>query len=534
VRTRSAPVAFGLLLVGALTLVPRLAALPLAREDNLTPDGARFLNIARCISRGQGFSTPEAWPAWMNPPRLPMPETFKEPGYPYAIAALAPFARQPFRAAQGVSLLAGLLIPLAVYRLSRRLDPDPAVALVAAALAAASPVLIRQSVYVMAESAMTLALTLAFLTAAPRVRIRPESGGIAAKVERAPAGPTGDFLAGVFFGLAFLVRAQGLLALPALAALLMFGGSWRARAARCARAGLGAAIAVTPLVVRNLRVFGTPFHSEVAAFGLWPYVDQFTLTHSLDRPPAPLGFALAHPAQVAGYFLGSLARLVRYSLPHDLLGSALWLVPLAIGVVVAWRRRAVWGFTLLYLAPTGVFILSLNWVARYLASVVPFLALLTALGTVALARRVVPRSPAAWRARAAAAGLAALAAVALGLQATRTARSAAPDFAPELDAARHEAEFLRTHLMPDEAVMAELTSYWAYYSDRAAVYPVVADSARFLGVIERLRVRYAALPTSRLAEFAARYPGGRLPAALQPDHQDPARDVTVFRVRPLP
>jgi hypothetical protein len=48
----------------------------------------------------------------------------------------------------------------------------------------------------------------------------------------------------------------------------------------------------------------------------------------------------------------------------------------------------------------------------------------------------------------------------------------------------------------------------------------------------RLKVRWAALPTSRLAEFAARYPGGVLPRALVFDHADSVRDVTVFAVRP--
>jgi hypothetical protein len=74
---RTAP---SLLLLVLWALAARLIALPGAREDNLTPDGARFLNLARAISRGDGYVTPEAWPAWMNPARLPMPETFKEPG----------------------------------------------------------------------------------------------------------------------------------------------------------------------------------------------------------------------------------------------------------------------------------------------------------------------------------------------------------------------------------------------------------------------------------------------------------------------
>jgi hypothetical protein len=63
---------------------------------------------------------------------------------------------------------------------------------------------------------------------------------------------------------------------------------------------------------------------------------------------------------------------------------------------------------------------------------------------------------------------------------------------------------------------------------------VIADRERFMATVRRLRVRYAALPTSRLAEFAARYPGGSLPASLVLDHEDPRHDVTVFRVVDAP
>src|SRR5262245_36124563 len=169
----------------------------------------------------------------MNPASLPMPETFKEPGYPYAIAGLTPLARDPFRAAQGVSLLTGVLLPFAVYRLGRRLARRPLVGWAAAALAAASPLLIHLSVWVMAESALTLALTLALLAAAPRAG---EDGGLAPP---ALAGPL-DFVSGILFGLAFLIRAQAALAAPALAALLCAGAALRVRLGRLALGSLGA------------------------------------------------------------------------------------------------------------------------------------------------------------------------------------------------------------------------------------------------------------------------------------------------------
>ena len=81
-----------------VALATRLVVLPASREGNMSPDAAHFLDVARCIARGQGFSNPAAWPAWLGPARLPAPETFKDPGLPYAIAALAPLTRDPFLA----------------------------------------------------------------------------------------------------------------------------------------------------------------------------------------------------------------------------------------------------------------------------------------------------------------------------------------------------------------------------------------------------------------------------------------------------
>ncbi len=521
-RARPAPTLPALLLLGAFTLVVRLMCLPAVREDNLTPDGARFLNIARCITRGEGFSTPEAWPAWMNPERLPAPETFKEPGYPFAIAALTPLVQGPFRAGQWISLLAGLLLPFAVYALGRRLDPDPWVGIVAGALSAASPVLIAQSVYVMAESAFALALTVAFLAAAPAT----DFGGRKVSPEAPPAL---DLIAGMLFGLAFLVRAQALVAFPALALLLIAGRTWRVRLGRVALAAAGALIAITPLIVRNLRLFGEPLHSDVTAFGLWPYVDQFAFTHFLERPPSAAGYALSHLPQVMAHARSTLASFLRFTLPHDLLGHGVLIFPLVIGAWIATQRARVWSFALLYLSCTAIFILSLNWVARYFASAAPLLCLLAALGAVWIARRVepVPRPRGFSLAR-----MMALVLVLLMVAiAVRTVRSVAPPTMPDLAAARAEAPFLRAHLAPGEAVMAETTSYWAWFTDRPAVHPVVADIPTFESVMRRLRVHYAALPTSRLAEFAARYPGGKLPDALVRDHENAVCDITVFEVR---
>jgi 4-amino-4-deoxy-L-arabinose transferase-like glycosyltransferase len=513
---RTAPSLAFILLITALA---RLVALPGAREDNMTPDGARFLNLAREIRRGAGYVTPEACPAWMNPERLPTPETFKEPGYPYAIAALTPLTGNPFVAGQWVSLLAGLLLPLATYALMRALEPDRAAATIAGVFAAASPLLILQSVYVMADSLFALALTLAFTLAARRpTDPSPRRFDIAAMG------------AGGAFALAFLVRAQALIGLPALILILAARRAGRAKLIGLGVAAAAAGLVIFPFVLRNLKDFAAPFHSDVLSIGLLPYVDRVAFTHSLERPPPAPAWMLAHPREVLVHSLGGLREFLVHTLPGSLLGQRAWLVPLLVGVAVAWRARERWGFALLFGASLLVGLLPLMWLPRYFTPLAPFVAGMAALGVLAMMRLLASRVPATRH-------VPALVFVLLGVlmlvpQVERARVGASPTFAPEIAAARAYGPWLRARLAPGEAVMCETTSYWAWYSDRPAVYLPISDEARLRAVVRRLRVRWAALPLSRLPEFAARYPSGKLPELLAPVLEDAARDVAIFRIRP--
>ena len=503
--------------------------LPASHEGNMSPDAAHFLNVARCVGRGQGFSNPAAWPGWLRPERLPAPETFKDPGLPFAIAALTPLVRDPFRAGQILSLLAGLLLPLAVYALGRRVAHDRDVAWVAALIAATSPILIAQSVRVMAESLFTLLLTLAFLAAAPRTG-GADGGTRPGGALRAP-GPhrdVSDWAAGALLGLAFLVRTQALLAIPALAVLTVAGTTARVGIARAGRSLLALAVIASPLLIRNLITFGSPLYSDAATFAVWPFVDPLGFSHGLTRPPAPLPFALAHAPEVVAHTASGLARFVRSALPGDILGALAWAPALAVGMVLGIARLRTWAFAWVYLAPVVLMMSAVSWNTRYFASTAPFWCLLAALGAVWLARRLpAVRWPLAARVVAAAALFATA-----GLQSRRVSRDIRGSTSPEIAAAIAESPVIASHLAPGESLMAVTTSYWSWFSDRPSVHLVIADERGFMAVVRRYRVRWAALPTSRLAEFAARYPGGRLPAALVLDHADPERDVTVFAVSP--
>jgi hypothetical protein len=511
-----------LALILILTLVPRLAEWRVMNEGNMSPDSAHFLNVARCFERGQGFSNPSAWPAWTKPDHLPMPETFKEPGYSWLIAQAARAGADPFRAAQAMSLLAGLMLPFVIGLMALQLEADPQLALLAALIAAGSPLLIDKSASVLVESPFALTIALMFLAAGWRLR----------EADRSHRTLALDALTGALFGAAYLLRAQTLVALPALLALLLPGRSVRARWMGAITAAAAALLILVPLVMRNLRLFGVPFYSDVPAFGVQPYVDPVMLHHGLDRPPAAIPFALAHPLPVLQHVLWSLRHFLPSALPRELYGNPLWLLGLlALPWAVAGRWRC-WASPALYAGLTTSLILAVHWDTYYFTSSMTAWCLLAAAGLAWLARLADRRLTAGWlpgrpivmR------GCIALAVVTpLAVAAIRPAKLAA--YIPvEIDAARLEAPFLRSHLALDETAMVNVTSYFAWFADRPMAELVIADSTRFVESVRRLKTRWAVLPDAMRPALAALYPDGRLPAALEFERASVAPGYTVYRV----
>jgi dolichyl-phosphate-mannose-protein mannosyltransferase len=518
---KSVPTWALLALVAGFALAARLAVLPASSERNMDPDSAHLMNVARCFERGQGYSNPAAWPAWMKPERLPMPETFKEPGYPWAIARLAPLAGGEFRAGILLSMLFGLLLPLALYALARNLECGRGTALLGALLVAGNPLAIRMSATVVVDSIFPALVTLAFAAAAWRPRDPARERG-----------PLADLAAGALLGLAFLVRAQALVTLPALA-LLLFARRPAARGLSSLAVALGAAIAAaSPLLLRNLRLFGTPFHSDVAAYGIWPYVDTIAFSHGLAHPPAPLGFALHHVPQILRHMVESAVRFAVHSLPGDIAGNPAWVPLLCAGLALSFARPRHFAFAWVYAGITLLFIFAVLWDTRYFASTIPLWALFTAMGAAWLARGV-GTLPLAGPVRGAHL-LAGALAILLLVQTVAARHGLEVRREPEIEAARALAPELRARLKPDESAMVVTTSYYSWFADRPTVHLVIAGEEDFAATLWRLKVRVALLPTSRLDQFAARFPGGHLPPQLVFERSDPVLDVTLFSVSESP
>ena len=338
--------ALGFALRVALLMLPRVA-----RWDEPT-----YLILGQSIWRGEGFGHDGR------------PELHHSPLYPAIAGATFRLTGEPEAASDVWYALLGSLLPLPVYWIARRRAGERG-ALIAAALATAWPALTVAVLYwgTMTEPLFLLllygALALA-LRGAERERLLPFAG------------------AGLLLGLAYLARPEGALWVPAVAAgvgvpHLVRRTLTRRRVAGLAVLGLVAlAVAAPQLLFLRRHVgrwtlsgkLGVTYEIGKAVTGKDPVLyDEVVFGLAADgeihaasalrfrpapggagpgpAPPAGADLAAGEPAaaspppsEVAARFAGNLLHVARRSVTSEMF-SSLWLVPIAVWLGTAWRRR---------------------------------------------------------------------------------------------------------------------------------------------------------------------------------------------------
>jgi len=177
-------------LAGWTTLALLIRLLCLWRLDHvLSPDGVLYLTLAQNLKAGN-FSTGFS-PYWA-------------PLYPILISLASIFFRDPEFTGRFISVAAGALLVIPVYRLAFKWYGMPA-ARIAAAIVALHPLLIYYSTVVLTESVYTLVFTCAVVTGWSALS----------------RGRRGSFLlTGFTFGLCYLLKPEAALFLPLLVAIV--------------------------------------------------------------------------------------------------------------------------------------------------------------------------------------------------------------------------------------------------------------------------------------------------------------------------
>ena len=224
--------------MAALALAVRVAAALGARDHLVQGDAMVFHRVAQHLADGDGFMQ-----AFRAEPTAEHP-----PGWEVVLAAADLVGANGYLAHRLLGAVIGTVTVVLIGLLGRRVG-GPAVGLVAAAIAAAYPMLWAADVSMMSET-LYGALLVAALLAATRVRETATLRAAAAL--------------GALLGLAALTRGEALLLVP----LLLVPLTWRRW--RAMVVGLVAfAVVLAPWTIRNLATFEEPVLISGNANGIW-------------------------------------------------------------------------------------------------------------------------------------------------------------------------------------------------------------------------------------------------------------------------
>ncbi|HWA54263.1 MAG TPA: glycosyltransferase family 39 protein [Solirubrobacterales bacterium] len=227
--------------LAAVTLVAAVVRAPLLGSAFTAPDTDQYLAIARNVFHG-GFA-----------------DNVRAPGYATLLALFELVGIDPIHGVVFLQNLVGIALPAFVVLVGwRYFSPVPAV--LAGFLMAASPLVIAVEQLALSDYLFGVAFFIAaVLLAESAIRLRAGDAGW-------------ELLAatGVAFGIATLVRANGLIALAAIPlALLASAPRWKP-ALRSSAIAIGAmAIVLAPWCVHNLIRFGDPNVSSESGLALY-------------------------------------------------------------------------------------------------------------------------------------------------------------------------------------------------------------------------------------------------------------------------
>jgi 4-amino-4-deoxy-L-arabinose transferase-like glycosyltransferase len=411
--------ALGLAVLAFALRVWVLGALPV-----IDTDGVTYVTLARQLRAG-------------GPPFDPL----FHPLYPLAIALVEPLAGDWELAGRLVSAVAGALLVIVAWALTRSLLGED-VARLAAILVAVHPALVRAGTAVMPEALYALALAC----------------GIWAGRRGLTAGPPAWLpVAGALFGLAYLARPEGvayLLGLLAAVALVTAGDLGRARALA---AWGGGALAAWLLVAAPYLVYLR------GSQGRWTLSGK--LAHNLALEQGTAGAPSSWPWRL----LENAYLFEKYALP-ELLPAAFAL--LVLPGVIARARRPGWlgrdGVLLAACLPPFA-ALAFHIESRFFFPVLPFLLPFAAAGAIWVAGALVAER---YRPRLALA-------LTLGVALAALPFALRPVLRPDAGAAlyRQAAKWV-AETQPAETVLLDRKPFVAFYSGRrAAPLPRVGPEA---------------------------------------------------------
>ncbi len=316
IRRFSAPGVRFPLMVGIILRLVMMFQVNAPWGDN----GAAVLDVAKNLLSGRGYTTQRIWTFYGPAREFGQPEGNRQPLLPVLETGVRAMAGPSFRAAQSIPLLFGLVAILLSFLLASLLG-GPVAGSLAAWFAALDPL----QIYFTAQIEDQILFLVFVLSLGVWLASKPH--------ERPGGSP---FVPALLLALMYLTRANGLLFLVSYVGLCV----WKKELRHVRGVVLLFLLFSSPWLVRNIRAFGNPFHTDNAYF-LWN--DEFWQVFSV-RPTAPnaLEYISTHSLW---HIIGRWIKGAYLCLEGFFLGNIFKDEPFARGALTIPMLLAAWGFS---------------------------------------------------------------------------------------------------------------------------------------------------------------------------------------------
>lgn len=241
-----------LLFLFAANFILRIFLMLRTSELFLAHDATDYIGIARNLFFGEGLVSRVVFFLGIGslPEAIPYSISLCPPLFPILIFLSFKIFGISFFSAGIVNVLLGSLLPILLYIIVWQITKSKKTALLAAVLLSVSRILIGWSTQILTEIPYTFFVLLSFVFLTKKNKCWNLG------------------LTGLFLGLAFLVRYQAIVLLgPVICLYLFLKSGFKKSLPQIFLVGLVALVIVSPWLIRNYQVFGTPFYIQNATVG---------------------------------------------------------------------------------------------------------------------------------------------------------------------------------------------------------------------------------------------------------------------------
>jgi 4-amino-4-deoxy-L-arabinose transferase-like glycosyltransferase len=296
-----------ILAISLYTLL-RVVIIPTDAESTFrfSSDSAYHAIVAKNLLAGKGYVNDAHMFVFLNPDKLPMPFHNSNPLFTTLIAAIS------FVSGTGVlysgfllsAVSSGLLV-LALTHLGRHYTGNWITAFLIGLCAAIFPPVLMESFRFLTDS---LCASFFFASVAALVHLKKRWHGLGA---------------GLLFGLAWLIRSQVILALPAILLYTVLRWGWRQGVGRFAAIILATALVASPWLIHKHRAWENPLlrnapYALMQDINSQKYDDGSGIRarmeryyHSPEVPPGILSFINKNPLNFANHLLKGIPKVVK-------------------------------------------------------------------------------------------------------------------------------------------------------------------------------------------------------------------------------